>query len=204
MQVKYRSQAKQASIPHLRAEGISHISRPAGYFEVAADSLISGALQLALAPVIRPAQRAARLRGPYPRAGVEILPPSGRMPEINLGLINSPAPPAFTQWRIHPLESSTGTYAFSVASFNLCREHVAAGPRYLRIVRSPFQRGRSIHQCARSFSTTRRYEVGPTLGVRLPAGLAVEGDACFAARRQTSRVVHCERQRAFRLPGSFR
>src|SRR4051794_8308405 len=37
-----------------------------------------------------------------------------------------------------------------------------------------------------SFSTTRKFEVGPTLGFRLPLGFAVEGDALF--RRETLKV----------------
>src|SRR6185295_8438175 len=34
-----------------------------------------------------------------------------------------------------------------------------------------------------NFSTTKRYEVGPTVGVRLPLGFSVEGDALY--RRET-------------------
>lgn len=47
----------------------------------------------------------------------------------------------------------------------------------------PFNLGDSLTSGLGSLTTTRRLEVGPTVGVRLPLGLSVEGDALF--RRQT-------------------
>ena len=67
--------------------------------------------------------------------------------------------------------------AFAVNTF-------AAGPVIFGIRGgAPFNVTDPITNALGSVSTTRRYEVGPTLGVKLPAGLSVEGDALF--RRET-------------------
>ena len=47
----------------------------------------------------------------------------------------------------------------------------------------PFNVGDTFTSGLGSLTTTRRLEVGPTVGVRLPLGFSVEGDALF--RRQT-------------------
>jgi hypothetical protein len=52
---------------------------------------------------------------------------------------------------------------------------------------APFNTTDAVTSAIGSFSTTRRYEIGPTLGVRLPAGFAVEGDALF--RRETLSIT---------------
>lgn len=68
-------------------------------------------------------------------------------------------------------------FAFALNTF-------AAGPILFGVRGGvPFNLTDSLTSGLGSFSTTRRFEIGPTVGVRLPLGFSVEGDALF--RRQT-------------------
>ena len=78
------------------------------------------------------------------------------------------------------MRSTLLLFAFAVNTF-------AAGPVIFGIRGgAPFHTTDPITNALGDFSTTRRYEVGPTLGVNLPAGLSVEGDALF--RRETLNI----------------
>jgi hypothetical protein len=68
-------------------------------------------------------------------------------------------------------------FAFALNSF-------AAGPLIFGLRGGvPFQTSDFVSGALSGLSTTRRFEVGPTVGARLPLGFSIEGDALF--RRQT-------------------
>jgi len=68
--------------------------------------------------------------------------------------------------------------------FTFALNTFAAGPILFGVRGGvPFNIGDTLTSGLSSFSSTRRFEVGPTVGVRLPLGFSVEGDALF--RRQT-------------------
>jgi len=71
-------------------------------------------------------------------------------------------------------------FVFALNSF-------AAGPILFGVRGGvPFNVGDTLTSGLGSLTTTRRMEVGPTVGVRLPLGFSVEGDALF--RRDTLKL----------------